>query len=611
MPVEFTFPMVVCLALTAGAVVLFVWEKIPADITALVIFCVLLLSGILTPRDAFSVFSNEAPLTVAAMFVLSAALLKTGGMELLAGLLGRTAGSSEFRSLIMIFLVAGVSSAFINNTPVVAVLMPVILRHARNTGIPASQMLMPLSFAAVMGGCCTLIGTSTNLVVHGMAQARALPGFSMFELAWIGVPLLLLGAIYTLIFAPRLLPRRETLTTLLPPEERKPLILQIIIPRHSPLVGQKLVDVPWLAQASVAGVRILEMRRSGARLPDDLRDVTLRELDRLTLAFASKAVHREGTQYHLTIQGNDEKALGVEVLTPVEGRIVEAVVAPTSEWAGRTVREIRPRTLYGLQILAVHRNGRNLTRDFADSVLHPGDTLLLLGAVPAIEEASNNDRNLILLEEHQEPALTTHPAPWAGWAAWGSVAAVVLTATLGLLPISVAAFSACALLLVLRVLDPKEAYRSIDWQILMIICGTMALGVAMEKTGTARWVAETTVTLLEHALDPRWLPLAMLAFFIIATSIFTEFASNNGAAALMVPLALETARHLDVSPMPLLVAVTVSASAAFATPIGYQTNTMVYGAGGYTFRDFLRMGIPLNVACWVLQLLIIPWVWKF
>jgi len=608
---EFTFPMALCLALTVGAVVLFVWEKVPADVTALAILSVLLLSGVLAPKDAFSVFSNEAPLTVAAMFILSAALLKTGGMDMLAGLLGRSAGPSELRSLAVIFIIAGVSSAFINNTPVVAVLMPVILRHARNTGIPASQLLMPLSFAAVMGGSCTLIGTSTNLVVHGMSQARGLPGFSMFELAWIGVPLFAAGAVYTMIFAPRLLPRRETLTTLLPPEERKPTILQIIIPRGSPLIGRKLIETPWLAEQGPAGIRILEMRRSGARLVDDLREVTFRELDRLTLAFGSKAVVRDGAAYHLRIGGEDERALGVEILTPVEGRILEAVVAPNSEWIGRSLREIRPRTVLGVQVLAVHRNGRNLTRNFADSVLHAGDTLLLLGATPAVEEASRDDTNLILLEEHQEPDLGTHPAPWAGWAAWGSVAAVVLLATLGILPISVAALAACVLLMLLGVIEPKEAYRSIDWPILMIIFGTMSLGLAMEHTGAARWLAELAASALEYTLDPRWLPLAMLVFFIIGTSIFTEFASNNGAAALMVPLALESARHLEVSPMPFLIAVTVSASAAFATPIGYQTNTMVYGAGGYTFRDFLRMGIPLNLLCWILQILIIPQVWKF
>lgn len=608
---EFTVPMAICLLLTLGAVVLFVWEKIPADVTALTILCLLLLTGVLAPREAFVVFSNEAPLTVAAMFVLSAALLKTGGMDMLAGLLGRAAGPSEFRSLVVIFAVAGISSGFINNTPVVAVLMPVILRHARNTGIPASQLLMPLSFAAVMGGCCTLIGTSTNLVVHGMAQSRGLPGFTMFELAWIGVPLLLVGAVYTVFFAPRLLPRRETLTTLLPPEERKPLMIQIIIPRESRLIGRKLVETDWLADTAVAGVRILEMRRSGTRLVDDLREVTFRELDRLTLAVGSKAVRQEGGALHFNIRGMDERALGVEILTPVEGRIVEAVVAPNSEWVGRTLREIRPRTLLGVQVLAVHRDGRNLTRNFSDSELHAGDTLLLLGATPAIEEASAGDRNLILLEEHQEPPQATHPAPWAGWVAWGSVAAVVTLATVGLLPISVAALGACALLLLLGVIEPKEAYRSIDWQILMIICGTMGLGIALERTGTARWMAEHAVGLLEHALEPRWLPLAMLAFFIVGTSSFTEFASNNGAAALMVPLAIEVARHLEVSPMPFLIAVTVSASGSFATPIGYQTNTMVYGAGGYTFRDFLRMGIPLNLITWVLQFLIIPQVWKF
>lgn len=608
---EFTWAMGFCLALLGTAVVLFVWEKIPADVTALLLLAALLLGGILGPKEAFSVFSNEAPLTVAAMFVLSAALLKTGTMDMMARLLSRTAGPSETRSLLVIFIVAGVSSAFINNTPVVAVLMPVVMRHARNHGIPVSQLLMPLSFAAVLGGCCTLIGTSTNLVVHGMAQARGLPGFGMFELAWIGLPLLALGTAYTLWFAPRLLPRRETLTTLLKPEERKPSLVQIMVQRHSPLVGLRLDQVPWLNDSRVAGVRILEVRRRGIRLEDDLRHIQLDELDRLTVAINSNCLKRDGASVVVEIAGKGEKEIGFETLTPVDGRVVEAVVAPNSPWKGRTVRQIRLRNEMGVQVLAMHRNGRNLTRTFLDIPLHAGDTLLLLGAGPSIEDASRDDHNLLLLEEHQEPEIELHPAPWAGVLTGVLVAGVVLAATLEWLPISVAALSACGILMLTRVIDPKEAYASIDWPILMLICGTMGLGVAMEGTGTARWIAQHSADGIQHLVSPSVLPWALLAFFVIITSIFTEFASNNGAAALMVPLALETAKHLDVSPMPFLVAVTISASAAFATPIGYQTNTMVYGAGGYAFRDFIRMGTPLNLISWTVQIGLIPWVWKF
>jgi di/tricarboxylate transporter len=609
---EFTWAMGLCLTLMASAVVLFVWEKIPADVTALLLMGALLLAGVLQPKEAFIVFSNEAPLTVAAMFVLSAALLKTGAMDVMSGLLSRTAGHSEIRSLVVIFIVAGLASAFINNTPVVAVLMPVVLRHARNHGIPVSQLLMPLSFAAVLGGCCTLIGTSTNLVVHGMAQARGLAGFGMFELAWIGVPLVVAGTIYTVWAAPRLLPRRETLTSLLKPEELKPTLVQIMVQRHSPLIGLSLKEISWLADTRIAGIRILEMRRRGVRLTDELRTVKLEELDRLTLAVESKCLQRDGSTLTLVIDGKPEKEWGFETLSTVDGRIVETVVAPQSPWKGQTLRRIRPRSEYGVQILAMHRNGKNLTRTYLDLPLHAGDTLLLLGSVPAIEQVSQEDQNLILLEEHEEPPeLEAHQSRWAGFVAAGLVLAVVVTATLGWLPISVAAIAACGILLLTRVLEPKEAYGSIDWRILMIICGTMSLGVAMEATGTASWIASHSVGVLEGLLRPEILPWAMLAFFVITTSVFTEFASNNGAAALMVPLAIESAKHLDVSPMPFLVAVTISASAAFATPIGYQTNTMVYGAGGYTFRDFLRMGTPLNLISWAIQIGLIPFVWKF
>lgn len=600
-----------CLGLLALAVGLFVWEKIPADITALALMSVLLLMGVLTPRDAFIVFSNEAPITVAAMFILSFALIKTGGLEVMAGFLAKTAGHSESRSLIMIFAVAGVASAFVNNTPVVAVLLPVVLKHARDHNLPVSQLLIPLSYAAVLGGLCTLVGTSTNLVVHGMAQARGLPGFTMFELAQIGVPLLIVGTLYTLYFAPRLLPRRDTLTTLLSPAERKPQLVQILIRRDSPLKGKALSEIPWLHDVHVAGIRILEARRRGNRLMDELDTIRLEELDRLTLSVPDEAIQREAGDVTLLLQGQTEKELGFETLTPVEGRIVEAVVSPQSGWEGKTIKQIRLRQRYGLQVLALHRNGKNISSNFANLSLNPGDALLLLGSRPAIEDASSNNENLILLEAHDEPEVRTTPSPWMGWFAAGLIALVILVSTLEWLPISVAAIAACCVLMLFRVIEPKEAYRSIDWPILMIICGTMALGIALEQTGTARWIASNSVDFLQHTFTRENLPWLMLIFFVILTSIFTEFASNNGAAALMVPLALETSKYLEVSPMPFLVAVTISASAAFATPIGYQTNTMVYGAGGYNFRDFLRMGTPLNIICWIIQITLIPMIWKF
>ncbi len=608
---EFSWEIGWCLTLLVGAVVLFVWEKLPPDLTALLILGGLLLPGILTPQEAFSVFSNEAPLTVAAMFVLSHALLRTGGLDVIAHFLGKASGGGEARSLIVIFVLAGLSSAFINNTPVVAVMMPVVMRHARNHNIPVSQLLIPLSYAAVLGGLCTLIGTSTNLVVHGIMRSRGMEGFTMFELAKVGIPLVLAGCVYVVIFAPKLLPRRETLTTLLAPELRKPQLVQILIPRESPLVGTELREIPWLTDPHHAGVRILEVRRRGGRLFSDLSVIQLEELDRLTLAVPQDAVRSEGGQFKTTLKGKSEDDLGFETLTTVDGRIVEAVVAPHSEWHNESIRELRPRTRLGVVVLAVHRDGRNLTSSFADQHLKSGDTLLLLGSNSAIEEASRDDESLLLLEPHEEPDLEPHPAGWAGPLAAGLIVAVVLAASLEWLPISVAAFGACLVLMLTRIVEPREAYRAIDWQILAIIFGTLSLGIAMEKTGTAEWLASHSVQSLGSFVAPAMMPMALLVFFVIVTSIFTEFASNNGAAALMAPLAIETARHLDLSPMPFLVAVTLAASAAFATPIGYQTNTMVYGAGGYSFKDFLRMGSPLNVITWIIMIVLIPLIWKF
>lgn len=599
---ELTWPILLIFILLFLTLVSFVLEKIPVDLTAMGLFAALLVLGLLPVEDAFSVFSNPAPITVAAMFIISAALERCGAIDALAIRLEGATRIGYVRFLFAMILTVALFSAFINNTPVVVVFMPVVLGLARNLNVPASKLLIPLSYASIFGGICTLIGTSTNIIVSGMAEAQGLAPLGMFEISKVGVPLLLIGAAYLAIFGRRILPERETLTSMLTEDERREYLTEAFVQPDSPLIGKTLEEAGIL---KARGLRVIEVVRSGVAVHADLKTIKLLAGDRLVMACRPAGIARarslEGVDF------TSEAGLGLEQIAAHEGLLVEAVIPPNSPVIGRTIRELNFRQRFRMTILAVHRRGVNVREQLDTLRLEFGDTLLMMGTEQAVQFLRSSEE-ILLLDKPQIPAHDTRKKMPLVLA---TVAGVVLSASVFSVPIVASSTVACIFLFVTGCLKPKEGYDAIQWNLLFLIFGMLAMGLAMESTGTSLYIASKMTALVETLVPGIWKPLAMLACVYLVTSILTEVISNNAAAVLVLPIALGIATTLDLNPRPFMIATAVAASASFATPIGYQTNTYVYGVGGYKFADFLRVGIPMNLIYFVCSMILIPLFWEF
>jgi len=578
----------------------FVWEKYPPDIIALSVFSTLLLSGVLPREKAMAVFANPAAITVAAMFVLSAALVKCGAVDYLTSWFSRTATLPYPLVIFLLVVTVAFISAWINNTPVVVVFVPVVLALARKMKQPASKFLIPLSYAAVLGGTCTLIGTSTNLVVNGILLDRGEPGLRMFELAWVGVPAAAIGALYLALAGKRLLPAREMLTSILSEEERREYLTEAFVPLKSPLIGKSLKAAGLI---STRGFRVIEVVRDGVAITMDPDISPLCVSDRMVLSCRPSGIARARA-----MPGFDFTAeAGLEQITAHEGVIFEAAVAPNSELIGRSIGELNFRQRFRVVVLAIHRGGQNVRHDVASLPLAIGDILLMMGTEQAINSLRQGD-DLILFDRPPLPSFSLHrriPLVIA------TIASVVLAETFGLIPIEIGAITGCVLMCLCGCLKTREAYAAIEWNLLFVIFGLLALGAAMQHTGAAAWLAQTIVSGTDHVVAGPYKPLALLACLYLVTMLLTEVLSNTAVAALMAPIALGLAAAAGLDPRPFIIAITFAASAAFATPIGYQTNTYVYGIGGYRFSDFIKIGVPLNFICFLVAMYVIPRVWAF
>lgn len=597
-----TWDIAIAFLLLVGVLLCFVWERFPPDITALGLLVVLIATGLLSTKEALSVFANPAPLTVGAMFVLSAALVKCGAVDRLSALVERSARWPYALVVLALFILVAGISAFINNTPVVVVFLPVVLKLARTMQLSPSKLLIPLSFAAVFGGTCTLVGTSTNLVVNGIITSRGLPGFSMFELGWLGLPAALIGAVYLALLGNRLLPVRQMLTSILSEEERREYITEAFVQPDSPVLGKTLAEAGLTRQR---GIRVLEIVRDGVALYLVPAEVRLKAGDRIIMACRMTGIVH--TRRTAGVDLVTELDLGLEQIAAHEGSLVEAVVTPHSELVGHSIREMNFRQRYRMVVLAVHRQGRNVQEKLEDLTIVGGDVLLLMGTDQALDAAANSS-DFMFFDRARVPA---KPQPGKIALVVGVIAAVVTTAALELIPIEIGALAGCIIICVTGCLKTKEAYASIEWNILFLIYGMLAMGLAMEQTGAAAWLAGNAVDGVRHFIPDAHKGIVMLAAIYLLTTFLTEILSNNAVAALMAPIALGVAGELGMSAMPFIVAVAFAASASFATPIGYQTNTYVYGVGGYRFSDFVRIGVPLNALCFVTALVVIPRVWPF
>ncbi len=591
-----TWEMLFVFGLLIATFALMAWEKLSLDLVAMLAFCALLVAGILTPAEAFTVFSNEAVITVASMFILSAALQRTGVIDAIGHRLNGIAGKSDWALLLLVLPIVAVISAFINNTPVVVVFMPILISLAAARGLKPSKLLIPLSFASIFGGSCTLIGTSTNILVSGAAQRLGHAPLGMFELAKVGVILLVVGIVYLLTIGRKLLPDRETLASILQTTDSKQYLTEAVVLETSPLVGKKLTDTPLAKQTKA---RILEVIRGGRTVPAPLNEIVLRAGDRLRLTMELASVVDLKSLAGIEIVPKTE--LGIEVVGAEKAVAAECVIGPHSGLIGRSVRQTNFRRRYGVVVLAVHRQGINLRENFADVQLQYGDTLLVEGTESAVRELREGRDFLLLLDVPHTPKRRRKQ-----WIAVGSISLVVALATLNVMPIAALAIMGAVVVLATRCLDAEEAYEAIDWKIIFLIFGMLALGEALEKTRGAEWLAQGII----HSLGA-YGPIMVLAAIVVLASTLTEFLSNNAVAVILTPIAIEVAASLNVSARPFIIAVAIGASACFATPIGYQTNTLVYGAGGYQFRDYLKIGVPLNVLFCGLAAYLIPKFWPF
>ena len=586
---------VVCILLVL-VFVAFIKEWFSPDLVAMGAFVLLLAIGVLDEKSALAVFSNPAPIIVSCMFVLSAALERTGTIEALGEWFEKLAGKKELRVLLVLMLIVAVLSAFVNNTPVVVVFMPIVLALARKHDLIASRFLIPLSYAAIVGGTCTIIGTSTNLVASGIAKESGLDEFGMFEVSKLGIVFVIVTFIYMLLIGRKLLPDRVTLSTLFDSSAGKEFLTSVIISEESELIGKKISET---SLSKIRDFRILEVSRSGKKINSPLKDIIFNSGDQLLVKSRVSGVVDVGGNSGIEL--GFEGGLGLQELQTESAVLIEGVIGPGSSLVGRSIKELNFREKYDVIILALHRRGVNLRDKFEDVRLAFGDTILVEGAPDKIN-ALSQERDFINLSQSNCRPLRRSKVPYAV----GALLLFMVLAAFKVAPLIVLALGAALLTLFSRCLEPSEAYEAIDWKVIFMIFGMLGLGTALQKVQVIQILADS---LTGWALVLKNI-YVLIALIYLVTAILTELISNNAVAALLTPVAISVAQAMDLDARPLVVAVMFAASASFSTPIGYQTNTYIYGAGGYKFTDFTRVGIPLTIILWVVSVVLIPLMWS-
>ncbi len=590
-----TWEIAFVLGLTVCAVVLFVTEKFSTDIVAILVMIVLLVFRVLTPAEGLAGFANTATVTVGAMFVLSAGMFRSGAVNFVGKALGRLARHSSRLMLFVLMVGVGVLSSFLNNTAAVAILIPVVIVVARRAKTSPSKLLMPLSFASMFGGMCTVLGTSTNILASSIAEQAGLGAFGMFEFAKLGVIFFAVGVAYMMTLGRRLVPDHRGQGDLTTSFGLGDYLTDLVLQTESKSVGHSLASAPLVKELNID---VLQIRRG----EDTLRptpETILREGDVLRIQGDLRTINelkgRAGVTFGMSMKWRDEH------LHSTDTRLVEAVVGPSSPLAGKSLAESRLRANYGASVLAIRQHGTLRYGQFENITLMPGDALLI--DVP-------NDQIEHLTQQRVFLVVSRAGIPRFDWRkaskAVAIVVAVVVVSATGLLPIVAAAATGALMMVLSGCVSTEEAYGAIEWNVLFLLAGMLSLGAAMEKTGASTMLADGMIDSVGG-----FGPLALLAAFFGATMLLTEVMSNNATVALLLPIAITTAQAIGVDPHAFMFAVVFAASSSFMTPVGYQTNTMIYGPGQYRFKDFVRVGAPLNLIFWALGTLLIPWFWPF
>jgi di/tricarboxylate transporter len=568
-------------------------NRAPPDLTMAGGLTLLLVSGVLSPAQALAGFANEGMITVGVLYVVVTGVRETGGIAwIVQKVLGQPRSTRHAQLKLMV--PTAIFSAFLNNTPVVAMFIPAVKDWAKRYRLSVSALMMPLSFAAIVGGLCTLIGTSTNLVVNGLLMSETeLGSLGMFDIARVGVPVLLVTLLFILVTSKWLLPERQPVISQF--SDAREYTVQMSVEADSPLAGMTITEA---GLRHLPGLYLIEIERQGRVIPAVSPDERLEGGDLLLFAGIVESI--------VDLQKIRGLVPATDQVTKIdspreERRLIEAVVSNTCPMVGKSIRDGRFRDVYNAAIVGVARNGQRLREKIGDIVLRAGDTLLLVTR-PSFVEQQHNSRDFFLVSLVEDTGPVRHDkALTAGLILLG----MVLAAAGGVLSMLEAAMLAAGVMIITRCTRGRIARRAVDWQVLVVIGASFGIGNALQSTGAAQAIAEGLLSLTGDT------PLLALGAVFAATALFSAVATNNVAAVVMFPIALATAGALQVSFMPFAITIMVAASASFATPIGYQTNLMVFGVGGYRFNDYLRIGVPLTVLAGLVTVLLAPLWWPF
>lgn len=584
-------------AILITTIYLLITEKIAVDLTAIGIMVLLVVSTILTPSEAITGFANPAVVTVAAMFVVSKGMMRTGGIEFLGRKILRLAGGNHKLALIIILVSVAIASAFINNTPVVILFIPVVMAMCCEYGLSPSKFLIPVSYASILAGTCTLIGTSTNIIVSDLSVASGHQGLTMFELAILGVPIAICGIAFLYFVAPKVLPDLANPICRLQDSDHRQYLAEVRIPAKSKLIGE---SGHTLFQARYPDIQVIELINRDRIYHPDRIPITVHGGDILlikgSLNSLVEILHREEVELPSSERG---LSLGAQKDAPI---VVELIVSPQSGLKGQKLCHTELAGDDELHIIALKRSNLHLSeKQIHDIRLQTGDILLVWCKESKLSEVRSST-DFIVIEDVYEELVHSHKSWWSII----NFICMIGTATLGIADIMTCALTAAFLMIITGCLQMRDAYRALQGDVLMLIAGTIALGTAMQKTGLSQIFAETFLSVFAG------LPtVAILGGMILLTSICTQILSNNATAVLLLPIAISTAAGLGVDPKPFIVGICFGASACFASPVGYQTNLMVYGPGGYSFTDYMKLGIPLNGFVVIASTLLIPLIWPF